>query len=218
MAEHVDVLIIGAGLSGIGAAALLTREQPGKSFAILEGRSASGGTWDLFRYPGVRSDSDMYTLGYKFKPVLGEKALADGASILDYVRETAREHDIDPHIRYDHWVTGADWDTASKTWSVTATVNGEEKVLTSSFLWACSGYYDYDQGFTPDFAGTEDFAGQIVHPQHWPEDLDHTGKKVVIIGSGATAVPLVPALADEAAPVQMQIGRASCRDSVCPYV
>ncbi|QIX28343.1 NAD(P)/FAD-dependent oxidoreductase [Nocardioides sp. JQ2195] len=200
MTEHVDVLIIGAGLSGIGAAATLASRQPGKSYLVLEGRSASGGTWDLFRYPGVRSDSDMYTLGYRFKPWLGDKALADGASILDYVRETAVEHGVDEHIRHDQHISAVDWDSETATWTVTAE-SGE--VWTCSFLWSCTGYYNYDQGFTPHFEGRERFRGEIVHPQHWPEDLEYAGKKVVVIGSGATAVTLVPAMADEAAKVTM---------------
>ncbi len=193
--EHVDVLIVGAGLSGIGAAAHLVRTLPGRSYAVLERRAASGGTWDLFRYPGVRSDSDMYTLGYRFKPWQGDKALADGASILDYVRETARDYGIESHIRYDHHVTRADWDSATARWSVHAVVEGEPREFTADFLWACSGYYDYDEGFTPHFEGLERFHGEVIHPQAWPADLDHRGKRVVVIGSGATAVTLVPALA-----------------------
>lgn len=200
MSEHVDVLIIGAGLSGVGAAATLASRQPDKSYLVLERREVSGGTWDLFRYPGVRSDSDMYTLGYRFKPWLGDKALADGASILDYVRETAEEYGVEEHIRYGQHVTEVDWDSASATWTVTAE-SGE--VYTCSFLWSCSGYYDYDQGFTPSFEGRERFGGQIVHPQHWPEGLEYADKKVVVIGSGATAVTLVPAMADDAASVTM---------------
>ena len=193
--DHVDVLIIGAGLSGIGAAAHLAQHRPQTSYAVLERRDASGGTWDLFRYPGIRSDSDMYTLGYRFRPWRGEKALADGASILDYVRDTAREYGVDRRIRYGHHVIGADWSSSDARWTVTTMVDGEERQLTSSFLWACSGYYDYDEGFTPDFAGKERFTGQVVHPQHWPDDLDYEDKVVVVIGSGATAVTLVPALA-----------------------
>ena len=197
--QHVDVLLIGAGLSGIGAACQLSRTHPQRSYAILERRAASGGTWDLFRYPGVRSDSDMYTLGYRFKPWRGEKALADGPSILAYVRETAEEYGVDRHIRYGMHATGASWDTETARWTVTGTHDGEPFQITCSFLWATSGYYDYDRGFTPQFEGIEEFAGRVVHPQHWPEDLDHAGRKVVVIGSGATAVTLVPALADSGA-------------------
>ena len=168
--DHVDVLIIGAGLSGIGAAAHLAQHRPQASYAVLERRDASGGTWDLFRYPGIRSDSDMFTLGYRFRPWRGEKALADGASILDYVRDTAREYGVDRRIRYGHHVVRADWDSTAAHWTVTTMVDGEERQLTSAFLWACSGYYDYDEGFSPDFEGRERFQGQVVHPQHWPED------------------------------------------------
>ena len=203
MSEHVDVLIIGAGLSGIGAACQLTREHPGRTYAVLESRSVSGGTWDLFRYPGIRSDSDMFTLGYRFKPWLGDKSLADGRSILDYVRDAAREHGVEGHIRYDSRAVAASWDTSSSRWTVDIDHGGEPNRLTCNFLWSCTGYYRYDEGFTPDFSGRDRFAGQIVHPQHWPEDLEHAGKKIVVIGSGATAVTLVPALADEAAHVTM---------------
>ena len=197
--DHVDVLIVGAGLSGVGAAAQLTREHPGKSYAVLEKRAASGGTWDLFRYPGVRSDSDMYTLGYRFKPWRGDKALADGPSILAYVRETAREYGVDRRIRYNHAVTAAAWDGATRRWTVHSDHDGERVTMTCSFLWITTGYYNYDQGFRPEFPNEESFQGQIVHPQHWPDDLDHTDKRVVVIGSGATAVTLVPSLANSGA-------------------
>lgn len=193
-AEHVDVLIIGAGLSGIGAAAKLTTEHPGRSFLLLERRQASGGTWDLFRYPGIRSDSDMFTLGYRFKPWTQDKSLADGASILRYVRETAEEYGVDQRIRYGQHVRGADWDSEAKRWTVTADTDDGQVTYTCDFLWSCSGYYDYDQGYTPDFPGRDRFAGQIVHPQAWPEELEYAGKRVVVIGSGATAVTLVPSL------------------------
>ena len=201
--DHLDVLIVGAGLSGIGAAAQLRRERPGTSYAILEARSAMGGTWDLFRYPGIRSDSDMFTLGYRFKPWTDEKALADGPSILAYVQETAKEYDVDRHIRYDHAVTAASWDSGTARWTVTALREGREVRLTCRLLWACSGYYDYDAGYEPEFPGLEGYRGQVVHPQHWPEDLDYADKRVVVIGSGATAVTLVPALAERAAHVTM---------------
>ncbi len=204
--DHVDVLIVGAGLSGIGAAAHLQRELPGTSYAILESRGAIGGTWDLFRYPGVRSDSDMYTLGYRFRPWTGDKAIADGESIREYVRATAREGSIERHIRFHHRVVRADWDSGSARWTVTAErtdSTGGTVQLTAGFLFSCSGYYRYDEGYTPQFPGAERFGGQLVHPQHWPEDLDYTGKKVVVIGSGATAVTLVPAMTDLAAHVTM---------------
>ncbi|MDR7228990.1 cation diffusion facilitator CzcD-associated flavoprotein CzcO [Caulobacter sp. BE264] len=201
--QHVDVLIVGAGLSGIGAAYHLQKHCPGKTYAILEGREAIGGTWDLFRYPGIRSDSDMYTLGYSFKPWKAAKAIADGPSILDYVRETAREHDIDRHIRFKHLVKRASWSTKTATWTVEAEHDGQPVTFTCRFLHMCAGYYRYSAGYTPDFAGTERFKGRIVHPQHWPEDLDYSGKKVVVIGSGATAVTLVPEMAKTAAHVTM---------------
>ena len=183
MIEHVDVLIIGAGLSGVGAAAQLTREHPTKSYLVLERRAASGGTWDLFRYPGIRSDSDMYTLGYRFKPWRADTALADGPAILDYVRETAREYDVESHIRYSHRVTRADWDSATARWSVEVETPEGPRHLTTTFLWSCSGYYDYDEGYTPELPGVERYQGQLVHPQQWPEDLDYRGKRVVVIGS-----------------------------------
>ncbi|MEZ5093346.1 flavin-containing monooxygenase [Nocardioides sp.] len=202
-AEHVDVLIIGAGLSGIGAAAQLTRMRPESSYAILEGRTAMGGTWDLFRYPGIRSDSDMFTLGYRFKPWTDDKALADGPSILAYVEETAREYGVDRHIRYDHRVVAAAWDSDSARWTVTATHAGEEVRLTCRLLWSCGGYYDYDHPYDAQLPGLADFEGRVVHPQFWPEDLDYADKRVVVVGSGATAVTLVPALAERAAHVTM---------------
>jgi len=203
--EHVDVLIVGAGLSGVGAACHLQRETPGKSVAILEARSAIGGTWDLFRYPGIRSDSDMFTLGYSFKPWTDAKAIADGDSIRDYVRETAREYGVDKKIRFQHRVVNAEWSSETARWTVHAERDdtGESVALTCSFLYTCAGYYRYDKGYTPDFPGIEEFAGQVVHPQHWPSDLDYAGKKVVVIGSGATAVTLVPAMAEQAGHVTM---------------
>ena len=203
--QHVDVLIVGAGLSGIGAAWHLKKNCPGKSYAILEGREAIGGTWDLFRYPGIRSDSDMYTLGYAFRPWKEAKAIADGPSILKYVRDTAREAGIDQHIRYRHKVKRASWSTDDAAWTVEAEVgdSGEIARFTCNFLFLCGGYYSYDGGYTPEFAGVERFKGRIVHPQAWPEDLDYAGKKVVIIGSGATAVTLVPEMAKTAGHVTM---------------
>lgn len=202
--EHVDVLIIGAGLSGIGAAWHLQDKQPGRSYAILEARDASGGTWDLFRYPGIRSDSDLSTFAFAFKPWTGAKAIADGPDILRYLRDTATEAGIDEHIRYRHKVTDVAWSTEDARWTITAEHDGEPVTLTAGWLFAASGYYRYDQGFAPTFAGTDDFEGRIVHPQHWPDDLDVTGKRIAVIGSGATAVTLVPALvSDGAAEVTM---------------
>jgi monooxygenase len=203
VSSHVDVLIVGAGLSGIGAAHQLQAAFPRRTYAILESREAIGGTWDLFRYPGVRSDSDMHTLGYRFRPWTQAKAIADGPSILEYVRDTAREGGIDKHIRFGHKVIRAEWSTEDARWTVTAIHGGQTVTLTSSLLYLCSGYYHYDGGHTPDFPGIKDFAGQVVHPQQWPEDLDYTGKKVVVIGSGATAVTLVPAMTDKAEHVTM---------------
>ncbi|MEJ0028412.1 MAG: NAD(P)/FAD-dependent oxidoreductase [Rhizomicrobium sp.] len=203
--EHFDVIIVGAGLSGIGAGYHLQTNCPGKSYAILEGRDAIGGTWDLFRYPGIRSDSDMYTLGYAFKPWTQAKAIADGPAIRTYVRETAAENGIDKHIRFNTQVKRADWSSAEARWTVEAETGAQKQIVrfTCNFLFMCSGYYDYASGHDPDFAGRADFAGRIVHPQFWPQDLDYRGKKVVVIGSGATAVTLVPEMAKEAAHVVM---------------
>jgi monooxygenase len=202
-AEHVDVLIIGAGLSGIGAACRLRTEHPQRSLAILESRGASGGTWDLFRYPGIRSDSDMFTFGYRWRPWPGDRALADGPSILEYVRTVAEEYAVDELVRYHHTVRRASWDSDTARWTVEIYTDEGPTTLTTGFLYACAGYYDYESGYSPEFPGAEEFAGEIVHPQHWPEDLDHTGKRVVVIGSGATAVTLVPAMAGEAEHVTM---------------
>jgi monooxygenase len=203
--EHLDVLIVGAGLSGIGAAWHLQDRHPGRSYAILEARDELGGTWDLFRYPGIRSDSDMHTLGYRFRPWTADKSITDGESILEYVRETARDHGIDERIRYRHRVISAEWSTPESRWriEVERTDTGETVQLSCDFLWTCTGYYHYDEGYTPEFEGRERFRGDVVHPQHWPEDLDYAGKRVVVIGSGATAVTLVPAMAEEAAQVTM---------------
>ncbi|MFJ8740954.1 flavin-containing monooxygenase [Embleya sp. NPDC127516] len=243
--EHVDVLIVGAGLSGIGAACHLRERSPGKSVLILEGRDAIGGTWDLFRYPGIRSDSDMHTLGYSFRPWTAAESIAGGAAIRDYIRDTAREHRVDELVRFGHRVLDAEWSGETARWTVraertptggesgvdrqhdrdgTATRNAsanttrepggtttpepggtatESVELTCSFLFVCTGYYRYDQGYTPDFPGLADFAGRVVHPQAWPEDLDCADKRVVVIGSGATAVTLVPSLARTAAHVTM---------------
>ncbi|MCA9716225.1 MAG: NAD(P)/FAD-dependent oxidoreductase [Myxococcales bacterium] len=203
--EHLDVVIIGAGLSGVGAAVHLQRRCPGKRFALLEGRAAMGGTWDLFRYPGVRSDSDMYTLGYRFKPWTGEKAIADGADIRRYIEEAAAEHGVDARIRYQHKVLGLRWSSEDARWTIDVerVDTGERLAITSQYVMCCAGYYKYERGYTPEFAGRESFAGAIIHPQRWPEELDYAGKRVVVIGSGATAVTLVPALTDKAAHVTM---------------
>ncbi|WP_280357399.1 flavin-containing monooxygenase [Nocardia otitidiscaviarum] len=203
MSEHVDVLIVGAGLSGIGAAHHIQDAFPNRSYTVLEARDAIGGTWDLFRYPGVRSDSDMHTLGYRFRPWTEAAAIADGPSILRYVRDTAVEAGIDRRIRYGHRVIGASWCSDEARWTVCAEHDGTEVTLTCGFLYVCGGYYRYDRGYTPEFEGMDEFRGRTVHPQHWPEDLDCTGRRVVVIGSGATAVTLVPALAKTAARVTM---------------
>lgn len=202
--EHVDVLIVGAGLSGIGAAYYIQTRCPNKSYAVLEARPAMGGTWDLFRYPGVRSDSDMYTLGYTFHPWRNPKSIADGASILDYIHETAATYGIDNNIRYQHRMCGAAWSSSDALWTVdVARGDGEPLKITCNFLYMCTGYYDYDQGYRPQWPGEERFKGRIVHPQGWDESLDYTDKNVVVIGSGATAVTLVPAMAERAAHVTM---------------
>lgn len=220
--EHFDILIIGAGLSGIGAGAHLRMLCPEKTFAILEGREAMGGTWDLFRYPGVRSDSDMYTLGYSFRPWREQKAIADGPAILRYIRETSKEFDLDKEIRYGHRVRRAEWSSVDSRWTVEVETGrvanseengelpqrredakGEVGRFTCNFLYLCTGYYDYDAGYTPEWPGFEKYKGTIVHPQKWPEDLEYGGKNVLVIGSGATAVTVVPAMAKKAEHVAM---------------
>jgi cation diffusion facilitator CzcD-associated flavoprotein CzcO len=203
MTEHFDVVIVGAGLSGVGAGYHLKTACSDRSFAILEGRDAIGGTWDLFRYPGIRSDSDMYTLGYAFKPWTEAKAIADGPSILNYVRTTAAENGIDRHIRYGHMVKRASWSTEAAVWTVEAEVAGKITRFTCNFLFLCGGYYSYEGGYTPEFPGVDSFKGELVHPQKWPQGLDYAGKKVVVIGSGATAVTLVPEMAKTAGHVTM---------------
>jgi monooxygenase len=194
MSEHLDVLIVGAGISGISAAWHLQDRCPSKTYAILERREGMGGTWDLFKYPGIRSDSDMFTLGFRFKPWTSAKSIADGAEILAYIKEAAAENGIDKFIRYRQEVTAAEWSDADNRWTVTVHNGVEEVTMTCSFLLATTGYYNYDEGYSPTFEGSEDFSGTIVHPQHWPSDLDYTGKKIVVIGSGATAITLIPAL------------------------
>jgi cation diffusion facilitator CzcD-associated flavoprotein CzcO len=203
--EHLDVLIVGAGLSGIGAAHHLQERCPGKTYALLESRDAIGGTWDLFRYPGIRSDSDMHTLGFSFRPWTEAKAIADGPSILRYVEATERDGGIDRHVRFHHRVVRADWSTDEARWHVEAerSDTGQTVQLTCGFLLLCTGYYRYDEGYTPEFEGVERFEGPVIHPQRWPEDFDYTGKRVVVIGSGATAVTLVPSLAQRAEHVTM---------------
>ena len=203
--EHFDVVVVGAGISGIDAGYHLQARCPGRSYVILEGRDDIGGTWDLFRYPGVRSDSDMHTLGFGFKPWTDAKAIADGPSIMAYLRETVAEFGIDRHIRFGHLVRRAEWSSERSRWTVQATRvdTGADVQFTCNFLFMCSGYYSYRKGHTPEFAGRERFRGQIVHPQEWPDDLDYAGKRVVVIGSGATAMTLVPAMAAEAGHVTM---------------
>jgi cation diffusion facilitator CzcD-associated flavoprotein CzcO len=203
--EYFDVVIVGAGLSGVGAACHLQDKCPGKSYVILEGRKSMGGTWDLFRYPGIRSDSDMFTLGYNFKPWLDSKAIADGPSILNYVRETAAEHDINRHVRYQHRVISATWSSDDSVWEVEArcTDTDETVLLRCNFILMCAGYYRYEHGYLPEFKGRERFVGAIIHPQLWPENLDYRGKKVVVIGSGATAMTLIPEMAKKAGHVVM---------------
>jgi cation diffusion facilitator CzcD-associated flavoprotein CzcO len=202
---HVDVLVVGAGISGIGQAYHLQTEAPDRTYLILEGRGDIGGTWDLFRYPGIRSDSDMHTLGYEFKPWKADKAIADGPSIMAYLRETVAEFGIDRHIRFHHLVRRASWSSETATWAVDVELatTGERLTYTCNYLSMCSGYYSYRHGHTPDFAGRDRFTGRIVHPQEWPEDLDVAGQRIVVIGSGATAMTLVPALAGTAAHVTM---------------
>ncbi|MDA9664282.1 NAD(P)/FAD-dependent oxidoreductase [bacterium] len=203
--QSVDVLIIGAGLSGIGGACHLRRNCPDRSFMILESREASGGTWDLFRYPGIRSDSDMYTFGYGFKPWNDKSSIADGHKILRYIREAAAEYDVEQHIRYQHKVLSANWSSTNQRWLVTAELGdtGEQVSIDCQFIFSCSGYYDYDQGYTPEFAGIDKFKGQVVHAQHWPEKLNYKDKRVVVIGSGATAVTLVPTMSKDTASLVM---------------
>jgi cation diffusion facilitator CzcD-associated flavoprotein CzcO len=198
-----DVVVVGAGISGVAAAHYLRRECPDRSFVVLEGRDAIGGTWDLFRYPGIRSDSDMFTLGYTFRPWTSDASIAGGAAIRDYIRDTAREEGLLPRIRFRHRVTAADWDSASTRWNVQVDADGTPRRFTCRFLFFCSGYYDYRHGHDPEWPGRAGFGGRIVHPQHWPADLDCAGRRVVVVGSGATAITLIPSLAAQAAHVTM---------------
>lgn len=216
--EHFDVLIVGAGLSGIGSACHLRKNCPTKSYVILEARESMGGTWDLFRYPGIRSDSDMYTLGYSFKPWTEAKDIADGPAILKYVKETAAEYDVDSHIRYGHHVKNCRWSTTDAIWTIESTLkdSGKTVYISCNMLLMCPGYYSYAGGYSPQFAGQDDFQGMIVHPQKWPDDLDYRDKSVVVIGSGATAVTIVPAIADEVAHVSM-LQRSPTYMAVRPY-
>jgi cation diffusion facilitator CzcD-associated flavoprotein CzcO len=203
MTEHFDVVVVGAGISGIGAGYHLQANSPDRSYVILEGRERLGGTWDLFRYPGIRSDSDMYTLGFSFRPWTDAKAIADGPAILRYLDDTAREHGVDRHIRYRHRVKSAAWSSEDALWTVVAEREEGEVTFTCGFLFMATGYYNYTRGYTPDFPGVADFAGRIVHPQFWTDDVAYAGKRIVVIGSGATAVTLVPELARQAAHVTM---------------
>jgi len=205
MSEHFDVLVVGAGISGIGAAYYLKARSPNRTFAVLEGRPDIGGTWNLFRYPGIRSDSEMFTLGYAFHPWTDNKMIAGADAILSYLNDTIDTYGIRPHLRFRHRVEAASWSSETNRWTVSVTrgENAEKAEITCNFLFMCSGYYDYREGHSPDFAGREDFGGDIVHPQKWPADLDHSGKKVVVIGSGATAITLIPSLAETAEHVTM---------------
>ncbi len=199
----VDVLIVGAGISGLGAAYRLNERNPHLTYTIVERRARIGGTWDLFRYPGVRSDSSMFTLSFPWEPWTRKEGVADGEHIREYMTATAHKYGIDRHIQFNSYVRSADWDSATDTWTVTVEQNGARRLYRSRFLFFASGYYNYDEGYTPDFPGIEQFGGTVIHPQHWPEDLDYTGKKIVVIGSGATAATLIPSLTDRAEKVTM---------------
>ena len=203
LSGHVDVLIVGAGISGIGLGHYLVTNQPGKSFAMVDGRDTIGGTWDLFKYPGIRSDSDLHTFGYEFKPWTSDNAIADAHEIMDYLYEVIDEDDLGRRIYLQHKVIRADFDTQTAHWTVTLEADGQQFDVTCDILFGATGYYDYASGYAPQFEGQEDFEGPIVHPQFWPEDLDYTGKEVVVIGSGATAVTLIPAMADDTAHITM---------------
>lgn len=203
--NHFNVIVVGAGISGIGAGYYLQKKCPNKSFVILEGRDNIGGTWDLFRYPGIRSDSDMNTMGFRFKPWMGVKSIADGPSILSYLHETVKENDLNKKIQFNQWVNEASWSSRDSQWTVQVENKKTQELqdFTCDFLFLCGGYYNYEEGYTPHFAGRENFLGQIIHPQKWPINLDYKNKKVVVIGSGATAVTIIPTMAEEAAHVTM---------------
>lgn len=218
MTEHVDVVIVGAGIAGISAAWHLQDRCPDKRYLILEARDNLGGTWDLFKYPGFRCDSEMFTLGFRFKPWTDERSIADGPTIWNYVNDAAVENGIDKHIRYRHRVVSANWSSADEHWILTIDRGGENVEITCSFLHACSGYYNYEEGYRPAFPGEQDFTGTIVHPQHWPEELDYAGKRMVVIGSGATAVTLIPALVDSGAGHVTMLQRSPTYIGVLPVV
>lgn len=203
--EYFDMVIIGAGLSGVGMACHLAKKCPGKRYLILEGRNTMGGTWDLFRYPGIRSDSDMFTFGYSFKPWISSQNLADGPSILNYIREAAQEYRVEENIHYNANVDSIAWDSSTARWSVSYTdkATGSAQQVTCNFINGCTGYYNYDHGYEPEFKGRENFKGTVIHPQKWPEQLDYKGKRVIVIGSGATAVTVVPEMSRDAAHVTM---------------
>jgi cation diffusion facilitator CzcD-associated flavoprotein CzcO len=201
--NDVDVVIVGAGISGLGAAYRLSERNPHLTYTILERRAQIGGTWDLFRYPGVRSDSSMFTLSFPWEPWTRKEGVADGEHIREYLTDTAHKYGIDRHIQFDSYVRSAEWDSATDTWTVTVEQSGVRKLYRGRFVFFGSGYYNYDEGYTPDFPGIEQFAGTVIHPQHWPEDLGYTGKKIVVIGSGATAATLIPSLTDRAEKVTM---------------
>jgi cation diffusion facilitator CzcD-associated flavoprotein CzcO len=201
--DYTDVLIVGAGFSGIGAAYRVHEKNPHLSYTILERRERLGGTWDLFRYPGIRSDSDIYTLCFPWEPWTRPEMIADGDQIWDYMADTARKHGIDQHIRFNTYVRSADWDSATDMWTVQTEHDGEPKTYRTRFLFFGSGYYNYDEPYTPTFPGIEDFEGEVVHPQHWPDDFDYAGKRLVVIGSGATAVSMIPSLTEKAGHVTM---------------